>query len=431
MGASGTWHLGLKHPDRFAALGPYCGYVDTHRFSETPLPNFIKVPALPPRQELGLHMLDSVDYAANAEMIPTIAAIGEKDIFFAAHVIMGQAMRREGLTMTNLISPGTGHVIDPKTHAEQLSRIAREVEQGLDRARRRVRFVTYTLKYNRCHWLEIHGLDQHYQRAEVVASLTDEEILDISCVDNVRRLAIDLERLAQRPRTVRVKGESVAMSGMPTRLCLERQSDGWRQVAVDSPSWKFGKRPGLQGPIDDAFCSPFLCVRGTGAAWNSQVQSWADASLDAFTDEWRRYFRGDLPVKRDMDVTAEDVERCHLILFGDPGSNLWIAKALPHLPLTWTRDEVRVGQASATARDHVPLLIQPNPLATSRDQYLVINSGHTFHEAELNAVNYLLFPRLGDWAILAADAAKVRKSDPHIFDDPSVIAAGYFDENWR
>ena len=36
MGASGTWHLGLKHPDFFAALGPYCGYVDTHRFSETP-----------------------------------------------------------------------------------------------------------------------------------------------------------------------------------------------------------------------------------------------------------------------------------------------------------------------------------------------------------------------------------------------------------
>lgn len=29
MGASGTWHLGLKHPDEFVALGPYFGYVDT------------------------------------------------------------------------------------------------------------------------------------------------------------------------------------------------------------------------------------------------------------------------------------------------------------------------------------------------------------------------------------------------------------------
>src|SRR5262249_61763790 len=56
MGASGTWHLGLKHPDRFVALGPYCGYVDTHHFSETLQPNFVKVGELPPYQEKALHM---------------------------------------------------------------------------------------------------------------------------------------------------------------------------------------------------------------------------------------------------------------------------------------------------------------------------------------------------------------------------------------
>ncbi len=38
----GHGHLGLKHPSLFVALGPYCGYVDTHKFSETPLPNFVK-----------------------------------------------------------------------------------------------------------------------------------------------------------------------------------------------------------------------------------------------------------------------------------------------------------------------------------------------------------------------------------------------------
>src|SRR5262249_48134071 len=66
MGASGTWHLGLKHPNDFVALGPYCGYVDTHEFSKTPLPNFVEVGALPSHQEKMLHLLDSVDYAANA-----------------------------------------------------------------------------------------------------------------------------------------------------------------------------------------------------------------------------------------------------------------------------------------------------------------------------------------------------------------------------
>jgi len=142
MGASGTWHLGLKHPDRFVALGPYCGYVDTHEFSKTPLPNFVVVGPLPSDQEKTLHMLDSVDYAANAGLVPAVACMGEKDVFFQAHVLMGRAMANEGLTMVNLIAPGTGHVLDPKTHAEQMRRIAAIAAQGLDRAPEHVRFVT-------------------------------------------------------------------------------------------------------------------------------------------------------------------------------------------------------------------------------------------------------------------------------------------------
>lgn len=71
MGASGTWHLGLKHPGEFVALGPYCGYVDTHRFSETPVPGFIRVGQLPPHQERSLAMLDSILYAANVGIVPT------------------------------------------------------------------------------------------------------------------------------------------------------------------------------------------------------------------------------------------------------------------------------------------------------------------------------------------------------------------------
>src|SRR4029078_6959960 len=176
MGASGTWHLGLKQPDRFVAIGPYCGYVDTHRFSETPVPGFIKVGPLPPVQELGLHMLESVDYAANAGVVPAIAAIGDKDVFFQAHVIMGAAMAREGLKMVNLISPGTGHVIDPVTHREQLRRIGEYADKGLDHDPKQLRFVTWTLKYNQCRWLELLGLARHYERAEFRGSVAGDDL---------------------------------------------------------------------------------------------------------------------------------------------------------------------------------------------------------------------------------------------------------------
>ena len=155
MGASGTWHLGLKHPDRFVALGPYCGYVDTHEFSNTPLPNFVKVGPLPAHQEKALHMLDSIDYAANAGVVPAIACMGEKDVFFQAHVLMGKAMEKEGLKMVNLISPGTGHVIDPKTHAEQMQQIKVFADKGEDYGPKHIRFVTWTPGFEYSAWKNI------------------------------------------------------------------------------------------------------------------------------------------------------------------------------------------------------------------------------------------------------------------------------------
>src|SRR5439155_16173114 len=121
-------------------------------------------------QETALHLLDSVDYAANAGVVPAVACMGEKDVFFQAHVLMGKAMAKEGLTMVNLISPGTGHVIDPKTHAEQMRRIAAFADRGVDRAPKHVRFVTWSLRYGECHWLRVLGLGEHYRRAELDAT---------------------------------------------------------------------------------------------------------------------------------------------------------------------------------------------------------------------------------------------------------------------
>lgn len=418
MGASGTWHLGLKHPDRFVALGPYCGYVDTHRFSETPGMSFVKVGPLPPVQEDGLHMLDSVDYAANAGVVPEVAAIGEKDPFFQAHVIMGEAMRREGLTMVNLISPGTGHVQDPTTWAEQMRQIGVFAAKGLDHGPRHIRFVTWTLKYGRCHWIEILGLERHYRRAEVDATLADDGTLRLKEPLNITRLAIE----PPAPITALIVGDA-RIPVHDGRIVLEKRNGRWR--AGGKPA---GKRPGIQGPIDDAFTRRFLCVRPTGAPWNPRVNAWAEASLRRFAYEWARYFRGDLPIKDDAAVTDEDRRTCNLILFGDPGSNRLIREATGRMPVRWSRDSIVMGDRRYSSADHAPAFIAPSPF--SPDRYVVINSGHTFHEAELNRLNYLLFPRLGDWAVfrIGTDSMPSSPSDPL---PEEAIRAGWFDEQWR
>jgi len=179
-----------------------------------------------------------------------------------------------------------------------------------------------------------------------------------------------------------------------------------------------GKRHNLQGPIDDAFSAPFLCVVGTGKAWNAPVQEWTERRLKSFADDWRHYLRGEIRIKKDIEVTADDIEGHHLILFGDPGSNHFLARLLKDLPLRWSEQEIELGAQTFSARDHVPVLITANPVNPLR--YVVVNSGHTFGALEFRGTNALLFPHLGDFAVFTADPAA---------NEPKV--SGYFDEKWK
>lgn len=444
MGASGTWHLGLKHPSRFVALGPYCGYVDTHRMSQTPISRFPLVGPLPEHQETGLHMLDSKDYAANAGVIPAIACIGDKDIFFEAHEIMGRAMKKEGIEMVNLISKGTGHVVDPVTFAEQMRRIGEYTDRGLNHSPEKIRFVTWTLKYGRCHWLQLLGLEQHYAKAEIVAHRTDDGWIDVTLAKNVTRFAILPPVWKGTSTKVRIDGQAITLID-PTSIAqpnvsragiFVRRAHRWANLGaapVDSITSNrvpalTGKLPGLQGPIDDAFTTPFLCVRGTGKAWNPAVQKYADAALDRFAAEWHQYFRGKLQIKNDTDVNQSDIHSKNLILFGDPGSNSLIAKVLPKLPISWTPETIRFAGEPYPAANNLPAMIHPNPLPGGEIRYVVINSGHTFRGKDLGTINYLLFPRWGDWAMLRI-ATDLKPNQEPAWE--TVLDAGYFDEQWR
>ncbi len=184
----------------------------------------------------------------------------------------------------------------------------------------------------------------------------------------------------QVAETVKLDGQEFpireAARGLLPDVYFLKTPKGWELLDHDGSlaielNARGQKHPGLQGPIDDAFTGPFLVVRGTGKPLNVKVQNWADDRLTRFTGDWSRYFRGDLRIKDDVEVTDEDIEQNHLILFGDPGSNRLIARVLPALPLTWTATEVKL-DGTFPAADHAPVLIQPNPL--NRLRYVVINS---------------------------------------------------------
>jgi hypothetical protein len=137
--------------------------------------------------------------------------------------------------------------------------------------------------------------------------------------------------------------------------------------------------------------------------------------LDVFSANFAKWLRGDVGVKDDRVVSPSDIAGSNLILFGDPGSNNVIARVIGRLPIRWSKTEIEVGTQTFGAADHIPVLIYPNPLNPTR--YVVINSGHTFGEADFRGTNAWLYPRLGDYSVVKANG--------------DVALSGFFNENWQ
>ena len=182
-----------------------------------------------------------------------------------------------------------------------------------------------------------------------------------------------------------------------------KTANGWDVVSYDDTrvfqeNKDPVKRHDLQGPIDDAFMSSFVCVRGTGKPWSQNQHDYSMFVLDRFETEFDKWLRGKIRIVDDKDVTEEMMQEHHLILFGDPGSNSVLADIVDKLPIAWSQKSIVADGKTFDPDKQGLAMIYPNPLQANK--YIVINSGHTFHTAQFKASNAQLYPRLGDFAIL-------------------------------
>jgi hypothetical protein len=376
------------------------------------------------------HLYDCTDYAVNLFNCPVVAYSGAIDKQKQAADKMAEAMEQVGLTLVHVIGPNTGHRYHPDAKEEVNRRIDRIAARGRDRVPARVRFTTWTLRYNRSHWLTVDGLERHWDRAAVSASLPHPTLGVILTTRNVSALTLSVGpgdcplQITGRPRVRIDRQEVVAAPVLSDRSWTAhfRKKDG-KWEAVDSVAdGSLRKRHGLQGPIDDAFMDSFLMVRPTGRPLHEKVGAWADAERKHALDHWRKQFRGDARVKDDADVTEADLAAHNLVLWGDPGSNRVLARVIDKLPVHWDAKEVRVGRHSFPAGHHVPVLIYPNPLNPKR--YVVLNSGFTFREYDyLN--NARQVPKLPDYAVLDV------RTPPSSRAPGAGVTAGFFDEQWK
>jgi hypothetical protein len=440
MGGAACWHFAVHHAGLWAAAAPGAGFSETPEF----LKQFQSETLNPTWYEKKLwHLYDCTGWAINLFQCPVVAYSGEKDKQKQAADIMARAMADEGLSLVHIIGPGTFHAYHPDARKEIDRRINSIAGRGRNPIPRRIRFTTWTLRYNQMLWLTVDGLEQHWERARVAAEI-------------IGSLPVNQKTIVDEPSPgfvrVNTRNVSALTLSMPPGYCpldntrkpmvlldgsqLEappvlsdrswkahfRKVDGAWQAFHHADDQTLRKRHGLQGPIDDAFMDRFVMVRPTGTPLNDKIGKWAAAEMAHAVTHWRRQFRGDAPIKDDKQITSTDIADSNLILWGDPQSNQILAKIAGKLPISWDSQGMKLGREQFSADHHVAVLIYPNPLNPKR--YVVVNSGFTYREYDyLN--NARQVPKLPDYAILDVD-------QPPTSQRPAgIVAAGFFGERWE
>jgi len=392
-------------------------------------------PAPPWYEQRLWRWYDSVEYAGNLFNLPTIAYSGEIDPQKKAADFMAAAMKKEGLDLVHIIGPNTPHRYEPKAKLDVAKRVDAVAAKGKDFGPTEIRFTTFTLRYPECDWLRIEAMDRQWERARVDARFQAPDSFEIETT-NVRKLSLRLPQGSSRPGQYRIQvdGEQLAVplrGPPPKELSLDKARDKWTLIGSASSrsgSEPLAKRPGLQGPIDDAFVDSFLHVRPTGKPFAKETDAWLGSAFERARNEWRAQFRGVAPAKDDRDITAADIESKNLILWGDPGSNKVLKRIIARLPLDWTARQIRFGGRSYDTGSTIPMLIYPNPLNPKR--YIVLNSGFTFADRGA-ASNAQQTPKLPDWAVASLASADPTKPAIGSYLGLAILDAGFFDESWK
>lgn len=422
MGGAGCWHLAAHYSDRWAVAAPGAGFAETALYTRA-----LERQLQPPWYEQTLwHLYDATDYALNLSNLPVLAYSGELDKQKQAADAMGTAMKLEGLELVHLIGPKAEHRYEPETKKELARRVDELVVQGRNPLPAKVQFTTWTLRYSEMSWVTVEALEKHWQRARVVAEILNPHVIRIQ-TENVTAVTLSMPAglcpldsvLRPEVQVNRQKLEAPRLASDGSwKARLMKRGDRW-SVVHSFEEGTLRKRPGLQGPIDDAFMDSFIIVRPTGEALNAAVGKWVTNKLEKTVIEWRNQFRGDPRAKADAEVTDDDIAANNLIIWGDPKSNRLLGRIADKLPIQWDARVVTIGDRRFSSVEHLPILIYPNPLNTNR--YVALNSGFTFAHP-MSSSNADQTPKLPDYAVVDITAPS---------SSVGVVEAGFFDERWQ
>ncbi|MCA9583433.1 MAG: hypothetical protein KC416_16650, partial [Myxococcales bacterium] len=288
----------------------------------------------------------------------------------------------------------------------------------------KVHLVTGDYRANQQHWITVTRIDDYPSMAKVTAEAKDSEVLVQT--EKVRALSLDLRTIPTNASSIRIQIDGAPAYEGP-RPPLGHQAhflrDGERwHPGFPAPDEGPTKRPGLSGPLTDAYYGAMVHVYGTGKAETRDALRAAAEEGAKGWPLWLWNYRHD--VIADTEVTEDLKARAHLVLYGTEGDNSILEKLKKHLPMGVRDGAIVAGSQSYRGKDVGARYIYPHPGVPNR--YVVVQIGVT-----TNAVRrgHNLPDFLPDYVIY--DDGPTKNRQRLFWSDGSALASGYFDNHWH
>ncbi len=291
-----------------------------------------------------------------------------------------------------------------------------------------VRVVSGDYRASRQEWLTLTRMDDYPRLSRARGTARDGTVTVTT--EDVLALGIDLRRVplpASGDVRIVVDEHEVyrgprAPLGHEVHVARDDAGGPWRLGFPDEPEGTRVKRPGVSGPLTDAYYTRMVHVYGTRDPEHTDALRRAAERGARGWPVW--LWRFEQEVVADTEVTDELARNATLVLYGTAGDNAVLERIREELPIRVDEDAVVVGARRHAGRDVGVRFIYPNPMAP--DRYVMVQGGVTVEAVE---AGHDLPDFLPDW--LVYDGRTTRNRQRLATGGNQPVAIGNFDRRWR
>ncbi len=459
MGGHGVWHIGLSHPDLFAAIAPSAGWTSFQLY----IPWFLQRSEIfsEPEQikfrDMVLRKDNTPLFLMNALNLPIYILHGGADdnVPPIQGRMMAQFLKELKYDFIYNEVEGKGHWWDIDT---TLGVDCVDLKEMMDFLKEKVRipypdkiiFKTTDISHsNKAYWIRIDELENIYQDGVVIAEIDTtgaiwkqpwcHYIQYTVQTKNVKEFTIQLKEIKPKPDYIFFKIDNTEIKWIKCKGEKEFsfKKSGKSFKITKSKERFLRKTDNLYGPIKQVYFSPSILVYGTIGDSIDTENNLHQARLQSYT--WWIRANGYTEIVPDTEVTLEQIKNFNLILFGNSGTNALIKRINNRLPINYRNDYESISRIIQDIgpdeicislnnnilryRDLCLMEIYPNPL--NLEKFVLLYSATTKKAQKYLNLFPLIYSGSGllDFIIWDESAEK--------YGWAGVVATGFFDKNWK